>query len=102
MPRSPRRTTPGALHHVISRFVDRRWYLSADREREKYLNLLGRALSQTDWRCIAYCLMSNHLHLAMVAGERSLDSWVRKVNSPFAHWLNAEHDRLGPVFANRP
>ena len=102
MPRSPRFTTPGVLHHVISRFVDRHWYLTSARERDTYLDLLGRALRDTDWRCLAYCLMSNHLHFAMVAGHRSLDGWARRVNSPFAHWLNADHQRLGPVFADRP
>jgi len=64
--------------------------------------MFGRALSNTDWRCIAYCLMSNHLHFAMVAGERDLQSWAKKVNAPFAQWLNKEHSRLGPVFADRP
>jgi len=102
MVRIARLTTPGILHHVISRFVDGAWFFASDQERNAYLTLLGRALVRTDWRCLAYCLMSNHLHFAMVAGELDLDSWARRVNSPFANWLNKEHGRLGPVFADRP
>jgi len=102
MSRIARLTVPGALHHVISRFVDRDWLLASDVERTHYLGLLGRALARTDWRCIAYCLMSNHIHLAMVAGTAALESWAKRVNSPFARWLNLRRGRLGPVYADRP
>ena len=60
MSRVARLTVPQSLHHVISRFVDREWFFASDVERARYLALLGRALSTTDWRCVAYCLMSNH------------------------------------------
>ncbi len=102
MPRIARITVPGHLHHVISRFVDRDWFFASDVERARYLSLLGRALARSDWRCLAYCLMSNHIHLAMLGGERDLESWAKRVNSPFARWLNAQRGRLGPVFADRP
>jgi hypothetical protein len=102
MSRIARLTLPGRLYHVISRFVDRTWFLTSDLERDRYLSLFGRAVGKTDWRCLAYCMMSNHLHHAMVAGEDDLDSWARKVNAPFGRWLNVHHDRLGPVFAERP
>jgi len=100
--RLARRTLPGALHHVICRFVDGRWYLRDDEERATYLRMLGAALSRTDWRCVAYCLMSSHIHLAMVAGRKPLSSWARRANSPFARFLNARHERFGSVFADRP
>jgi hypothetical protein len=100
--RVARQVSPAAVHHVISRFVDRSWFLTDDIERERYLHLLGRALRRSDWLCLAYALMSNHLHFAMVAGAEPLGSWTKRVNSPFANWLNARHGRLGPVFADRP
>jgi REP element-mobilizing transposase RayT len=102
MPRIPRFITPGCVHHVISRFVDREWFFANESERNYYLFLFGRALEKTDWACLAYCLMSNHIHLAMLAGRDDLESWAKRVNSPFAIWLNEQHDRLGPVFAERP
>lgn len=102
MSRVARLTVPAALHHVISRFVDRQWFFASDLERAHYLTLLGRASSKTDWRCVAYCLMSNHIHLAMVGGVAPLGDWAKKVHSPFARWMNERHGRLGPVFADRP
>jgi hypothetical protein len=102
MSRIARLTIPGVVHHVISRFVDREWFFASDAEREHYLRLLAQAMSESDWRCLAYCLMSNHVHLAMVAGHQDLESWSKRVHSPFAVWLNAQRGRLGPVFADRP
>jgi len=102
MARIARITVPGVLHHVISRFVDRDWFFASADARHRHLALLGRALAKSDWRCVAYCLMSNHIHLAMVGGEHDLESWTKRVNSPFATWLNQQRGRLGPVFADRP
>jgi hypothetical protein len=88
-------------HHIISRIIDREWLID-DAARERYLELLGRALKESDWRCLSYSLMSNHFHLGTVAGESSLASWIRRVHTPFANWLNERRGRIGPVFAERP
>jgi hypothetical protein len=62
---------------------------------------LGRALEDSDWKCIAYAVMSNHIHIAAIAGEEPLASWSRRVNTPFALWMNNNGGRLGPFFAGR-
>jgi hypothetical protein len=70
--------------------------------RGRYLTQLGRALDRSDWRCLAFALMSNHIHLALVAGEQEPENWLKRLHSPFALWLNQQCDGLGPVFADRP
>ena len=100
--RIARVTESKVVHHVLCRFVDREWFFRDDEERDNYLRLLGRAIATSDWLCLAYALMSNHIHLVMLAGESTLDSWARRVNSPFARWMNDRHGRLGPMFAHRP
>jgi REP element-mobilizing transposase RayT len=99
--RQARQHVPGLVHHLIWRFVDHRWFFESSEERATYLRWLGRALIETDWRCIAYAIMSNHIHLAAVAGNEPLARWSRRVNTPFAKWLNDRNGRIGPVFANR-
>lgn len=96
-----RSTAPGEVHHVISRFVEERFFINTDDERSYYLHLLGKAMSKTDWVLLAYAVMSNHIHLAFVGGARPSESWSRRVNSPFANWYNDLHDRIGPLFASR-
>jgi REP element-mobilizing transposase RayT/DNA-binding CsgD family transcriptional regulator len=92
---------PGVVHHLMWRFVDREWFFTDDEERDRYRSLLGRSLEDTDWRCISYALMSNHIHIAAIGGEEPLAVWSRRVNSPFAQWMNERHRRLGPLFADR-
>jgi len=92
---------PGVVHHLIWRFVDRGWFFTDDVERDRYRSLLGRCLEDTDWRCISYALMSSHIHIAAISGDEPLAVWSRRVNSPFAVWMNERHRRLGPLFADR-
>lgn len=99
--RIARLNIPGILHHLIWRFVDRSWFFTDDDERNAYLTRLGRALEDSDWRCLGYALMSNHVHLALVAGEEPLARWSRRVHTPFARWMNERHSRLGPLFSDR-
>ena len=82
MPRTARITTFGYVHHVISQFVDKQWLISDDTERAHYIDLLGRSIQQTDWICIAFAVMSNHIHLGLVAGRQPLESCLRSLNSP--------------------
>ncbi len=100
--RVARFTAPGVFYHCIWRFVDRRWFFQGDDERSMYLLMLERALRESDWRCMAYALMSNHIHLGMLAGREQLGRWAKRVSTPFAQWMNRRHDRLGPVMADRP
>jgi REP element-mobilizing transposase RayT len=102
MPRTPRCFEPGSVYHLISRFVDREWFIRTSKEREHYLKLLCAALTESDWRLLAYAVMSNHIHLAMVAGTDALDSWLRRAHTPFADMMNNSYDRIGPMFARGP
>jgi len=102
MPRRPRSIKPGRVYHLISRFVDREWFIQTELERGVYLRLLGHALDESDWRCFGYAVMNNHIHLSLVAGVHSLESWIRRVHSPFADWMNRKYDRIGNVFVRGP
>lgn len=100
--RLARLNVPGVLYHVICRFVGRARFMRGDAERETYLRLLAHALNESDWRCVAYALMSTHIHLAMLAGTEPLGTWAKRAHCPFAEWINHSLDRVGPVFAHRP
>ena len=36
-----------------------------DADREQFLTMLGDVVGGFNWRCHAYCLMSNHYHLVV-------------------------------------
>ena len=88
---------------MISRFAGGRWELDKRGARVRYLELVGRAVKRTDARVLAYCLMSNHVHLVVVRGHEPLERLVKPVHTGFAGWVNASRRKAqGPVFAGRP
>jgi hypothetical protein len=102
MPRRRPSIQPGSIYHLISRCVAREWFIRGDEERARYLRLLGEHVALSDWRCLAYALMSNHVHLALLAGAASLKSWMAPMHSEFAEWINARIERIGAVFVRGP
>jgi len=88
--------------HIICRFTNSEFRLRYDSEREEYLRRLGLVAERTDWVFLAYAVMSSHVHLVAVSGERSLDDFIRALNTGMAGWLNKRQERLGHVFAGRP
>ena len=105
MPRTRRVQYPGGVFHLVSRFArDERW-LELDGARQAYLDLLEKASRSTDVAILAYCLMSNHVHLVVVQGQASLERFTKSVHTGFAGWVHRSQSRrkaLGPVFAGRP
>lgn len=101
MARTARVYYPGGVFHVISRCLNREHLISSEEHREHYLELLSDALSHTDARLLAYCLMSSHTHLVVQAGDEPLARLMRPLLSGFAGWLNRRLGRSGPLFADR-
>jgi len=54
----------GALYHVTSRGDRREAIYEDDEDRERFLEVLSEVVERFNWLCHAYCLMSNHYHLA--------------------------------------
>lgn len=105
MARTARVSLAGGVFHVVSRFARDEWWLERSGAREAYLELLGKAAGRSDTEVLAYCLMSNHVHLVLVQGEAKLERFMKSVHTGFAAWARASwrgSRALGPVFAGRP
>jgi len=61
----------GGLYHITSRGDRREDIYVNDSDRSKWLELLGQVCQRYNWRCHAYCLMTNHYHIVVetVEGE---------------------------------
>lgn len=98
---------------MVSRFVQDAWVLDLEGARDAYLGYLGEAARTSDVEVLAYCLMSNHVHLVVVQGERPLERFIKSLHTGFSGWVHRnaprqagkkERARLtqGAVFADRP
>lgn len=101
MARAARLYYPGGVFHVVSRCLNRDYLIDGEPERAFYLDLLARVLSRTDHRILAWCLMSNHVHLVVEAGEEPLSRLMKPLHVGYANWKNRREGRIGPVFADR-
>lgn len=101
MPRKPREELEGAVHHVYARGNGRQRIFFADRDRAMYLSLLAHTIARTGWRCLAYCLLDNHVHLLVETPRANLGSGMQWLQSVYAQWLNRGTKRCGHVFQGR-
>jgi len=101
MPRKLREEAPGAIHHVYARGNDRRLIFRDDTDRAIYLHHLGRAVKRFAWRCLAYCLMDNHLHLLVETPRPTLGPGMQQLQGTYAQRHNSRHDRSGHLFQGR-
>ena len=101
MPRAPRREEAGAIHHVFARGIAKREIYVDDDDRRLYLRLLERAVERQRWRCLAYCLMGNHVHLLIQTPEPNLGRGMQFLHGDYAAAFNNRHGRSGHVFQGR-
>jgi putative transposase len=86
---------------VFARGNDRRAIYVDAADRHTYLALLGRVVSKQEWRCLSYCLMTNHVHLLLETPKANLASGMQRLHSPYAQTFNARHGRSGHLFQGR-
>jgi hypothetical protein len=63
MPRLARLDTPGVLHHVMGRGIERRKIFYKDKDREDFVGRLAELAEKGAWSVYAWVLMPNHYHL---------------------------------------
>jgi len=101
MPRKYRLVAPGALHHIISRRIARRWIFSDDKDRDNFVDRLGDILTETQKFCFGWALIPNHAHLVLKTGNTSLSTVMRRLLTGYAVSYNRRHRRHGQLFQNR-
>ncbi len=101
MPRPLRLEAEGAVYHVIARGNERKAVFRDDRDRQAYLDRLIRCRERFGLRLLAFCLMGNHLHLAVERGPVKLSRVMLTVQSGYTQWFNRRHGRVGHLFQGR-
>jgi REP element-mobilizing transposase RayT len=92
---------PGALYHVTCRGNAREKVFLVDPDREFFLQVLTQVVDRFNWRCHAYCLMTNHYHLLVETVDPTLSRGMRQLNGVYTQEFNRRHRRTGHVFQGR-
>src|SRR5206468_3013601 len=85
MARPLRMEYPGAYYHVSTRGNERKAIFRDDRDRERLLELLARAVEHFHLRLHGYVLMSNHYHLLVETPRGGLSRALRYLNGVYTY-----------------
>jgi putative transposase len=101
MPRPPRPQFPDAVYHVGVHAGWRESLFRRDSDRDIYFWLLDGVVDEFGWECIAYCLLTTHLHLLVQTPRPNISAGMQRLNSQYAQGFNRRYGRRGHVVESR-
>jgi len=101
MSRAPRIEIAGGIYHVIARGNERRDVFRDDFDRRLYLARLAECRNRYGFGVLAYCLMPNHVHLAIERGLVPLSKIMLSLHFYYSQKFNVRHGRVGHLFQGR-
>ncbi|MGD9161228.1 MAG: transposase [Desulfobacteraceae bacterium] len=101
MPRTARLDTPGLLHHVMVRGIERRKIFRDNKDRDNFIERLSILVPETKTQCYAWTFMPNHIHILLRSGPSGISTFMRRLLTGYAVYFNRRHKRHGQLFQNR-
>lgn len=101
MPRVARLDIAGVLQHVIVRGAERRDIFLDDQDRQSFVDRFTKLMEQMGMECLAWALLSNHVHLLLRPSQNNLGQFMRRLLTGHAVMFNLRHNRSGHLFQNR-
>ncbi len=102
MPRIARAVASGFPHHVVQRGNNREKVFLDDEDKEKYLSLLKKYSGKWATQILAYCLMSNHVHLLTKPTKNEfLYKMMQGITLCYTQYINRTYKRTGRLWESR-
>jgi len=102
MPRKARTVFSNIPHHITQRGNRREEVFFTDEGREKYLKWLKEYCERHRVEILAYCLMTNHIHLVAVpTTDTGLQDVLRPLHMRYAQYINRQRGWKGHVWQGR-
>ncbi len=102
MPRLARTVFAKIPHHVTQRGNRREDVFFDDKDRATYLSWLHEYAEKHDVEVVAYCLMTNHIHLILIPStEDGLQNVLKPLHMRYAQRLNRLKSQQGHIWQGR-
>ena len=102
MPRLARNVFPRIPHHITQRGNRREDIFFTDDDRHAYLNWLREYCHEHQVDILAYCLMTNHIHLVLVPNtEEGLNRVLKPLHMRYAQHINKQRGWKGHLWQGR-
>lgn len=86
---------------MICRGNNRQVVFRDERDRKRYLEKLCLYCEQKEVELLAYCLLSNHVHLLLETPKGNLSKMMQAFQTSYTVYFNKRHRRTGHVFEQR-
>ncbi len=101
MPRHARIKVKDGIYHTIVRGINRQMIFEEPADESAYLSFLLKYRNECGAKVLAYCLMTNHVHLLIQESDDNLEKIFRKINTAYAMYFNNKYLRTGHLFQDR-
>lgn len=101
MARKPRIHYPGACYHVILRGNAGQDIFFDEKDRNRFFFLIQEGIERFKHRIHAYCLMTNHVHMAVQVADVPLSRIIQNVSFRYTRYINHYRNRRGHLFQGR-
>ena len=89
------------LRHIRCRGNRKQPIFVDDFDRERFMVLFAKVSRKLGWRCVAYCLMGNHVHLVVHVPAFTISRGMQLLNGQYAQAFNRRHGYVGHLFEGR-
>ncbi len=102
MARLARIVVPGVAHHVTQRGNRRQEVFFDEADYRAYVDLVAASCQAADVRCLAWCLMPNHVHLILVPETQDgLRAALGEAHRRYSRRINFAHGWKGYLWQGR-
>jgi REP element-mobilizing transposase RayT len=101
MTRLQRKKSKSGIYHVLLRGINRQRVFEDDEDYRRFILILDQIRQVSDSRLLAYCLMSNHVHLLIEEQAEQLGETIKRLAVRYVMWFNAKYERVGHLFQDR-
>lgn len=101
MPRIARVKAPDYIYHIMCRSISEIDLFQDDEDKQYYLELLKKYKEECHCRILAYCVMSNHVHIHIDPQGFDISRFMLYVNASYVARYNRKYRRKGHLFQGR-
>jgi len=91
----------GAVYHIISKGNRGDYIFAEDKDKEVFLDILGRSVDRYGICIHVWCIMGNHYHLLISVPNGNLSKAMHFIGSGYGSYLRRSRGFIGHVFAGR-
>ena len=101
MVRRARVFVEGGVYHVYNRVASGEPVFADPEEAKRFVDLIREVKARDGWTVFAWCVMSNHYHLALRTSAVPLSRGMHHLQSAFSRGFNRRRGRTGSLWQSR-